>query len=348
MEHPVIASTIRSRIFEIEESRSWERNPQMYADVLATSLATQAIFPYAPEEERARRVFSKLRQAPRLLQAARDNVKEPPGIYAKVGLEALRGVLKFIEQDLPRAFSGVDDLHLLGDLADASVEATDALKGYITYLETDLAPRARASFRLGRERFEKKLKLDEGLGVGVDKLLAIATRELWAVQEEFRRAASRADSGDPLDAWRRIKADHPAPGRAGRRGAAADREAADLHRTPRPRHAPAGRTADRRADAGVLPLELREPVDAGPVRDEADPVLLLRHRRRPFLAGRAPGRAPARLQPRDDVVDLDARGLPGAFRARAAPAAGGVEAAEVATSSRRPPPWKGGRTTASR
>ncbi|RPJ69501.1 MAG: DUF885 domain-containing protein [Acidobacteria bacterium] len=212
VEHPVIASTIRSRIFEIEESRAWERNPQLYADLLATSLATQAIFPYAPEEERARRVFSKLRQAPRLLQAARDNVKEPPGIYAKVGLEALRGVLKFIEQDLPRAFSGVDDLHLLGDLADASVEATDALKGYITYLETELAPRARASFRLGRERFEKKLKLDEGLGVGVDKLLAIASRELWAVQEEFRRVASRLDGGDPQDAWRRIKAEHPAPG----------------------------------------------------------------------------------------------------------------------------------------
>ena len=72
-------------------------------------------------------MLSKLRQAPRLIQAARDNVKEPPGIFAKVGLETLRGVLKFIEHDLPRAFSGVDDLHLLGDLADASVEAADAL-----------------------------------------------------------------------------------------------------------------------------------------------------------------------------------------------------------------------------
>lgn len=213
VEHPVIAANIRARIFEIEEARTWERNPQVYADILATSLATQAIFPYAPEDERARRVLSKLRQAPRLVQAARDNVKDPPGILAKVGIETLRGVLKFIEQDLPRAFSGVDDLHLLGDLADASVEAADALKGYIAYLETELAPKARASFRLGREKFERKIKLEEGIGLGVDKLLAIAGRELWATQEEFRRVASRMNSGgDPLAAWRAAKEDHPQPG----------------------------------------------------------------------------------------------------------------------------------------
>jgi uncharacterized protein (DUF885 family) len=213
IEHPVIAANIRARIHEIEEVRTWERNPQFYADVLATSLATQAIFPYSPEDERARRVLSKLRQAPRLVQAARDNVKDPPGIFAKVGLETLRGVLRFIEHDLPRAFSGVDDLRLLGDLADASTEASDALKSYIGYVETDLAPKARASFRLGREKFERKLKLEEGLGLGVDKLLAIAGRELWATQEEFRRVASRLNhGGDPVAAWRAAKNNHPATG----------------------------------------------------------------------------------------------------------------------------------------
>ena len=46
--------------------RSWERNPQHYAETLASSLAAQAIFAFAPEAERARRVLSKLRQVPRL------------------------------------------------------------------------------------------------------------------------------------------------------------------------------------------------------------------------------------------------------------------------------------------
>jgi len=212
VEHPVIAANIRGRIFEIEEVRTWEKNPQFYADIVATSLATQALFPYATEDERARRVLSKLRQVPRLIQAAGDNVKDPPGIYAKVGMETMRGVLKFIEHDLPKAFAAVDDLHLLGDLADASVEAGDAVKAYVRHLEEEVAPRARASFRLGRERFEQKLKLEEGISLGVDKLLAIASRELWAAQEEFRRLAARVNGSDPMAVWRRAKEDHPAPG----------------------------------------------------------------------------------------------------------------------------------------
>jgi uncharacterized protein (DUF885 family) len=157
-------------------------------------------------------VVSKLRQVPRLVQAARDNIKECPGIFVKVGLESWRGTLRFIEVDLPRAFSGLDDLHILGDLADTSTEAGTAIKSFLEYLENDLAPRAKASFRLGRERFEQKLKLEDGVDISSDRLLSIALRELNAVQEEFRKVAGRLNGSDPIEAWRRAKEQHPAPG----------------------------------------------------------------------------------------------------------------------------------------
>jgi uncharacterized protein (DUF885 family) len=212
LERPALESSIRARVFELEEVRTWERSPQLFADTLSTSLAGQALFDYAPLAERARRVLSKLRQVPRLMQSARDNIKDPPGIFVKVGLESLRGTLRFIHDDLPRAFADLGDLHLLGDLADAATEASTSLGSYVEYLETDLAPRSKGSFRLGRDRFEQKFKLDEGLTIGSERLLEIATRELHATQEEFRRVASRVNGGDPLAAWQKTKADHPAAG----------------------------------------------------------------------------------------------------------------------------------------
>ena len=212
VEHRIVASNIEARMYELETVRTWDRAPHTYAELLGTSLAAQALFGYAPEPERARRVVSKLRQVPRLVQAARDNVKDAPGIFVKVGLETWRGVLRFIEQDLPRAFSTLDDLHILGDLADTSTEAASAITSYVDYLENDLAPRAKASFRLGRERFEQKVKLEEGITQTAERLLTIALRELGEVQEEFRSVAGRLDSGDPIEAWRRAKEDHPAPG----------------------------------------------------------------------------------------------------------------------------------------
>ena len=211
-EHPVLKDHIRARMFELEEVRGWERNPHIYADTIASSLATQALFSFAPATERARRVLSKLRQVPRLIQAARDNVKDPPGIFIKVGIETFNGALLFIEHDMPRAFREVDDLHLLGDLADASTEAATAIRSYVDVLETDLGPKARASFRLGRERFEQKLRLEEGLGLGVDRLLAIGERELASTAEAFRVAASKLNGGDPAAAWAKAKAKHPEPG----------------------------------------------------------------------------------------------------------------------------------------
>ena len=212
VEHSIVAANIDGRIHELETVRSWERNPQVYADALGAGLAGQALFAYAPDADRARRVVSKLRQAPKLVQAARDNIRDCPGIFVKTGLETWRGVLTFIESDLPKAFSRLDDLHILGDLADTSTEAATAIREYLEYLETDLAPRAKASFRLGREPFERKLKLEEGISLNADRLLAIATRELHEVQEEFRSVAGRMNGGDPLSAWRKAKQDHPAPG----------------------------------------------------------------------------------------------------------------------------------------
>jgi uncharacterized protein (DUF885 family) len=212
LEHRMLGSHLRGRMLELEEVRTWEKNPQMYADVLATSLAAQTLFTYAPASERARRVLSKLRQVPRFIQSARDNIKEPPGILVKVGIEAMRGALKFIDEDLPRAFANVDDLHLLGDLADAQEEASKAVGAYSSYLETDVAPKARSSFRLGVDKFEQKLRLEEGLSMPVDKLLAIAMRELKATQEEFRSLAGKGNGQDPLEIWAKTKAEHPAPG----------------------------------------------------------------------------------------------------------------------------------------
>ena len=245
LERPALESSIRARVFELEEVRTWERSPQLFADTLATSLAGQALFDYAPLAERARRVLSKLRQVPRLMQAARDNIKDPPGIFVKVGLESLRGTLRFIHEDLPRAFGDLGDLHLLGDLADASTEASASIATYVEFLETDLAPRSKGSFRLGRERFEQKFSLDEGTHARrrppaghrharvAEDAGGIPARR---VARQRRRSAGRVaeDQGGP-SAGRQA--------RRGRRGAA--RRARRLH-PPRAHHlAPRGRAGRR-------------------------------------------------------------------------------------------------------
>ena len=213
LERRMLADHIRGRLYELDEVRPWERDPRHYADLLAAALAGQALFDHAPVEERARRVVSKLRQTPRFLEAAAANVEDPPGIFIKAGAERFDSVAAFIDRDLPRAFRRLEDLHLLGDLADAAAEATAAIQRYTEHLRDALAPRSRATFRLGRERFDGRLRHREGIGLGAEQLLSIAERELAREQSRFCEVAARIDSkADPADAWRQVRRRHPEPG----------------------------------------------------------------------------------------------------------------------------------------
>jgi uncharacterized protein (DUF885 family) len=211
-DHSALMANAQARLHELEVIRTWERDPQLYADTLATSLAAQAIFTYAPAPERARRLLSKLRQVTGVLDAARSNVRDPAGIFIKTAAETLRGVVSFLDRDLPRALREVDDLSLLGDLDDASTMARTAIERYVRDLEEEQAPKAKATFRIGKDKIEQKLKLEDGVTLDTDALLRIAERELSATRQRFAEVAGKVGKGPADQVWARIKAGHVAPG----------------------------------------------------------------------------------------------------------------------------------------
>ena len=72
-----------------------------------------------------------------MLDAARTNVREPAGIFIKTATETLRGVVSFLNRDLPRALREVDDLSLLADLDDAATLARTSIERYVRDLEEE-------------------------------------------------------------------------------------------------------------------------------------------------------------------------------------------------------------------
>ena len=69
LEHGMLASHIRSRMFELEEVRTWERNPQYYADIIATA-CWPALFTHAPAPERRGVSFEAPADAPAIRRPA--------------------------------------------------------------------------------------------------------------------------------------------------------------------------------------------------------------------------------------------------------------------------------------
>lgn len=211
-DYQILASNMKSRLLELEELRSFERNPTIYSDIIANNLLQIAMFEYAPLDSRLRHVIAKEKLIARLLVSARANVDNVAPIFLKTAIENFRGTLDFIRDELPRVFASVSDAKLRGEFEKTNRKAAEEIARHLKTLEK-MKPDPLTSYAIGRQHLEAKLRFDEGIEIPVSTLLKIAYRELSATQEEFRRAAAKVRPGaDALRVWSDIQREHPPAG----------------------------------------------------------------------------------------------------------------------------------------
>jgi len=211
-DYQILASNMNARLLELETIKSYEHNPQVYNDPISTGLLQIAMFEYAPADSRLRSVIAKEKEVPRLLDSARSNINKPPPVFLKVAIESFKGTLGFVQAELPAAFASVKDAKLQSEFKKSTKTAADAIAKYIKHLE-NIKPDPAASFAIGKENYEAKLKYDEGLDIPVATLLKIANRELAKTQDEFKKTASLIDpKRDALAVWADVQRDHPKAG----------------------------------------------------------------------------------------------------------------------------------------
>ena len=211
-DYQIVQSNMSARLLELEQIKDFERNPKIYNDVIAQGLLQIAMFEYAPADSRIRHVIAKEKQIPRLLESARSNLNNPPDIFLKLARESFRGTLSFIQNDLPKAFASVKDVKLQAEFKKYTKTAASAIAKHIKHLE-DEKPGPQATFAIGRQNFEAKLRHEEGISIPTEMLLRIAERELHNTQEEFRKTAAQINPNRrALDVWGEVQRDHPKAG----------------------------------------------------------------------------------------------------------------------------------------
>lgn len=212
LDYQIISYNMNARLLELEQIKSYERNPNIYNDPISNGLLQLAMFEYAPADFRLRQVIAKENLVGRLLDSARANIRKPPAIFLKIAIEGFKGTLSFVQTDLPKAFDSVTDPKVQSDFKKSTRSAADAIARYIKHLE-QTRPDSGAMFAIGKQNYEAKLKFDEGIEIPIDKLLKIADRELAKAQDDFRKTAARIDpKRDPLSVWADVQRDHPHEG----------------------------------------------------------------------------------------------------------------------------------------
>jgi hypothetical protein len=169
----LVLNTIRAALLESESVRGWERNPDSYSSGIVGSAFTIMSRTFAPAGERLQSLIERERQMPKVLLDARANLQNPPRIFTEVAIEQLPGILSFFEEDVALAFTEVQNPKLLADFKVANAAVIKALKGYATFLKDDRLTRSNGDFRLGVDRFTRKLQYEEMVDIPLDRLLEI-------------------------------------------------------------------------------------------------------------------------------------------------------------------------------
>lgn len=188
-----IVSSIHSQLLELETIQMWRKDPDSYTSGVTNSVFLIMKRNFAPPEERLLSIIERERQIPKALEAARQNLQNPPKIYTEIALQQLPDETDFFRTDVPEAFSSVQDRTMLGEFKASNQAVIDAFESYQKFLKDSVLPHANGDFRLGAENYRKKLLYDEMVDIPLDRLLAIGYADLHRNQQALKAVAAQID-----------------------------------------------------------------------------------------------------------------------------------------------------------
>ena len=210
----LILANIRATLLSLESIRMWEKNPDLYSSTASNAVFVIMSRKFAPAEARLRSVIAREKQMPRLLAAARANLKNPPRIYTEVAIEQLPGIVSFFRLDVPLAFQDVRNAALLQEFNVVNGAVVRELEAYETWLKNDLLARSNGDYRIGADNYRQKLAYEDMVDLPLDRLLEIGMQDLRKNQQWFRETAKKIDpSKTPQQILEAAEKDHPAPDR---------------------------------------------------------------------------------------------------------------------------------------
>ena len=210
LDHPVLTTRMNREIYWIETWRFWENNPLFYKDIITEGLFNLVSRNFAPVEARLKSVIARERDVPGVLQAARDNLVNPPWVYTDQAIRYMKGARLFFTE-IPKEFEQVSDRALLAEFQQTNQTVLDELDKFLIFLQADLLPRSKGNFAVGEAGIQAIIDAEELIDVPVKKILERLYRDLAQAEADLAALRAKIDpQASEADMEKRIRANHPA------------------------------------------------------------------------------------------------------------------------------------------
>jgi uncharacterized protein (DUF885 family) len=185
IDYKIMRDNLQSWIFSIDTLRDYEWNPLAYN--VGGAIYSLVAREFAPLKDRLMNVKARLHQIPDVLAAARANLKNPPKVHTETAILQNKGNINMIRRDLQMFLDQVPELK--EEFAPVQESAAKALEEYGQWLEKELLPRSTGDFRLGDEKFRRKLFYALESGLSKEDILQRGEADLKTTQESMYETA---------------------------------------------------------------------------------------------------------------------------------------------------------------
>ncbi len=162
--------------------RPFETDPRTYGEYITNSIFLPLTQSTLPREKNVANAASRMRYAPSIIEAAKATIKNPPKVVLETAIRQNKGAIAFFESGI---YEVSGETPGVSQFKTASAPAIAALKSYQEWLENEALPKATGEWRLGRDRYFKKLELELEGAFSADEVLAEAESEFARVQRDM-------------------------------------------------------------------------------------------------------------------------------------------------------------------
>ncbi|MCX6876877.1 MAG: DUF885 domain-containing protein [Verrucomicrobia bacterium] len=192
MDYDIFEHDLQKKIWLAENFDFFVTDPRVYSQYISGAVYDLLAQSSLPREVNVANAIARIRQVPTVIAAARMNLQNPPRVCVETAIQQNQGAISFYEKDVVEI---AGDTRQLAALKAAAAGILPALKDYQQFLAQELLPRANGEWRIGKEKFARKLELELDADLTADQVHADAQAEFQRVRNDMYVIARQLWSG---------------------------------------------------------------------------------------------------------------------------------------------------------
>jgi uncharacterized protein (DUF885 family) len=176
----ILRENIDKEIFELEELKEPEWNPLVYNQSLANGLYLIVARDFDTAENRIPNLRKRMEAIPHVIDQAKENLKHPPRVHTETAIEQTQGAISLVREGLSPLLDQAPQMK--EDIAPVQDKIAKALQDYKAWLQDDLLKRSDSDFRIGTDKFRKKLRFALASDLSMEEVMKRAETDLRQTQ----------------------------------------------------------------------------------------------------------------------------------------------------------------------